>query len=65
MSMTSYEPTNMQIAGYVDVAIGAGFANVSAPKRSELTMLVTCAIQGVTSTTNVQTTSQQGLFLPR
>ena len=61
MSMTTYEPTNMQVAGYVDVAIGAGFANVNAPKRSELTMLVTCAIQGVTSTTNVQTTSQQGL----
>ena len=61
MSMTTYEPTTMQVAGYVDVAIGAGFANVSAPKLSELSMLVTCAIQGVTSTTNLQTTSQQGL----
>ena len=61
MSMTTYEPTNMQVAGYVDVAIGAGFANVNTPKLSELTMLVTCAIQGVTSTTNLQTTSQQGL----
>lgn len=61
MSMTTYEPTNMQVAGYVDVAIGAGFANVNTPKLSELTMLVTCAIQGVTSTTNLQATSQQGL----
>lgn len=61
MSMTAYEPTNKQVAGYVDVAIGAGFANVNAPKLSELTMLVTCAIQGVTSATNLQTTSQQGL----
>lgn len=61
MSMTTYEPTNMQVAGYVDVAIGAGFANVNTPKLSELTMLVTCAIQGVTSTTNMQTTSQQDL----
>lgn len=61
MSMTAYEPTNMQVAGYVDVAIGAGFANVNAPKLSELTMLVTCAIQGVTSTTNLQTTSKQDL----
>ena len=61
MSMTTYEPTNMQVAGYVDVAIGAGFANVNAPKRSELSMLVTCAIQGVTSTTNLQTTSKQEL----
>lgn len=61
MSMTTYEPTNMQVAGYVDVAIGAGFANVNTPKLSELTMLVTCAIQGVTSTTNLQTTSKQDL----
>lgn len=61
MSMTAYEPTNMQVAGYVDVAIGAGFANVSAPKLSELSMLVTCAIQGVNSTTNLQTTSRQEL----
>lgn len=61
MSMTTYEPTNMQIAGYVDVAIGAGFANVNAPKLSELSMLVTCAIQGVAGTTNLQTTSKQDL----
>ena len=62
MSMTAYEPTNVQVAGYVDVAIGAGFANVNAPKLSELTMLVTCAIQGVNSTTNLQTTSRQELY---
>lgn len=53
MSMTVFEPEALRVAGSIDVALGAGFANVDAPKRSELSLLVTCSIQGVTSTTDV------------
>lgn len=55
MSMTSFEPETLRVAGFVDIAIGAGFADVNAPKLSELDMLVTCSIEGLESVTNVAT----------
>ena len=56
MSITSFSPTATDIAGRVAVAIGAGFANVNAPKLSELSLNVTAAIvTGVNGSTSVST----------
>ena len=61
MSITTFSPAIKPVAGYIDVAIGAGFLSVATPKLSELSHLVTCAIIGVTSKTNVAMKSHQDL----
>lgn len=53
MSMTAFEPEALRVSGSIDVALGAGFADLAAPKLSELSLLVTCSLLGVTSTTDV------------
>ena len=46
MSITSFAPAQKDVAGFVTVTIGAGFANVAAPKLSELSLTITAAIDG-------------------
>ena len=60
MSMTSFAPGQIGVAGHVLVAIGAGFANVNAPRLSELSINITAAIvDGVTGGTSVKTKETQ------
>ena len=60
MSITSFAPAQRDVAGFVTVTIGAGFANVAAPKLSELSLTITAAIDGgVSPKMDVKTKSIQ------
>ncbi len=60
MSMTTFEPTRTDIAGRIFVALGAGFASVTAPKLSELSLNVTCAMaDGLNAGADVSTKDDQ------
>lgn len=60
MSITSFAPGSVGVAGHVLVAIGAGFANVNAPKLSELSLNITASIvNGVSGGTTVKTKETQ------
>ena len=55
MSITTFAPALKDVAGYVKVGIGAGFASLTAPKLSEITIDLTAAIvDGVSGTTDVK-----------
>lgn len=60
MSMTTFEPTRTDINGRIYTAFGAGFANVTAPKLSELSMNLTCALaDGFNAGADVSTKEEQ------
>ena len=55
MSITTFAPTQVGVAGRVKVGIGAGFASLTAPKLSEITIDITGAIvDGFSGTTDVK-----------
>ena len=55
MSITTFAPALKDVAGYVKVGIGAGFASLAAPKLSEISVDLTAAIvDGVSGTTDVK-----------
>lgn len=59
-TMAIYDADEVDVAGNVQVAIGPGFANINAPKLSELTLQITCPIRGgIKGTTDVKTKSRQ------
>lgn len=61
MSITAFSPSTKQVAGFVDVAMGAGFASLATPKLSELSLLVTCSLESFESASSASTRSVQPL----
>ena len=55
MSITSFAPSMVGVGGHVYVGIGAGFASLTAPKLSEISINITAAINGgLTGPTDVK-----------
>lgn len=62
MSLTIFEPARIDVNGHAQVHIGAGFADVNAPKLTEVPVRITCALNDPPqSTTDVKTKSDQRL----
>lgn len=62
MSLTVFEPARVDVNGHAQVHIGAGFADVNAPKLPEVPVKITCALNDPPqSTTDVKTKSDQRL----
>ena len=61
MSITTYDPDEIQVAGNVLIALGAGFADIHAPKLSELSIIATCPIESFDTATDVAMKAKQCL----
>lgn len=62
MSLTAIAPARLDVAGRIQIGVGAGFASLAAPKLSEISKVITCAISGdFSGKTSVKTEEEQRL----